>query len=110
MPNATLCLAWSYISHVVVDLFQAYIDVVHHPIAFGPLLQLQSADTTSLVDQTLRLIRPIALIFVLGNGLERLVARWTSWIAIKHEVLACQNFGALSLRLVPMSLLHLNMT
>lgn len=35
---------------------------------------------------------------MLGKGLERLIARNMAWIAIKHKVLASQQFGALPLR------------
>src|SRR5439155_23107682 len=45
-----------------------------------------------------RSYRPIALLSVLGKGLERLVAKRISWIAIKYNVLAPQQFGALPLR------------
>ncbi|KAI0990932.1 hypothetical protein K3495_g17255, partial [Podosphaera aphanis] len=45
-----------------------------------------------------RSYRPIALLSVLGKGLERVVARRMSWIAIRIKVLATQHFGALPLR------------
>ncbi|KAI0992026.1 hypothetical protein K3495_g16160, partial [Podosphaera aphanis] len=42
-----------------------------------------------------RAYRPIALLSVLGKGLERLLAKRMSWIAIRHKILATQQFGAL---------------
>jgi ribonuclease HI len=45
-----------------------------------------------------RSYRPIALLSVLGKGLERLIARNMAWIAIHYKVLASQQFGALPLR------------
>lgn len=39
--------------------------------------------------------RPIALLSCLGKGLERLIARRLSRVAIKHSVLSLQQFGAL---------------
>ena len=45
-----------------------------------------------------RSYRLIALLSVLGKGLERLIARQMSWIAVSHKVLASQRFGALPLR------------
>ena len=44
-----------------------------------------------------RAYRLIALLSVLGKGLERLIARRMAWIAIKHKVLHRQQFGALPL-------------
>ena len=45
-----------------------------------------------------RSYRPIALLAVLGKGLERLIARNMAWIAVNQKVLASQQFGALPLR------------
>ncbi|EED16913.1 reverse transcriptase, putative [Talaromyces stipitatus ATCC 10500] len=45
-----------------------------------------------------RSYRPIALLSVLGKGLERLVARNMAWTSIHHKVLARQQFRALPLR------------
>ncbi|KAI0999062.1 hypothetical protein K3495_g9133 [Podosphaera aphanis] len=45
-----------------------------------------------------RSYRPIALLSVLGKGLERLVAKMISWIAIQYKILARQQFGALPKR------------
>ncbi|EED18626.1 reverse transcriptase, putative [Talaromyces stipitatus ATCC 10500] len=44
------------------------------------------------------LYRLIALLSVLGKGLERLVAQNMAWISIHYKVLARQQFGALPLR------------
>lgn len=45
-----------------------------------------------------RSYRPIALLSVLGKGLERLIARRLTWVAVTHRVLHNQQFGALPLR------------
>ncbi|KAI0993699.1 hypothetical protein K3495_g14485 [Podosphaera aphanis] len=45
-----------------------------------------------------RSYRPIALLSVLGKGLERLVARRLSWVALNAKVLASQQFRAVPLR------------
>ena len=45
-----------------------------------------------------RAYRPIALLSVLGKGLERLLARKMAWLAITLRVLTDQQFGALPLR------------
>ena len=46
-----------------------------------------------------RAYRPIALLSVLGKGLERIIARKIAWLAITSRVLAAQHFKALLLRL-----------
>ncbi|KAI1002862.1 hypothetical protein K3495_g5340 [Podosphaera aphanis] len=45
-----------------------------------------------------RSYRPIALLSVFGKGLERIVAKRMSWIAIQYKILARQQFGALPKR------------
>ncbi|KAI0990747.1 hypothetical protein K3495_g17440 [Podosphaera aphanis] len=42
-----------------------------------------------------RSYRPIALLSLLGKGLERLLARLIAWIAVQEKILASQQFGAL---------------
>ena len=70
----------------------------HHPRPF------RNADVvfipkTGKRDQSLpKSYRPISLLRTLGKGLERLVAKRLSWVAIKYKVLHPQQFGALPLR------------
>lgn len=45
-----------------------------------------------------RSYRPIALLSVLGKGLERILAKRLSWISVREKILACQQFGALPRR------------
>lgn len=47
---------------------------------------------------TSRSYRPIALLSVLGEGLERLVAKCMAFVAIKCKILAHQKFDALPFR------------
>ncbi|KAI0994941.1 hypothetical protein K3495_g13240 [Podosphaera aphanis] len=42
-----------------------------------------------------RSYRPIALLCVLGKGLERLIAKRIAWIAVHNKILTTQQFGAL---------------
>lgn len=98
IPTAILRAAWSLIKDHVLSLYTACLSVGHHPKCFrsATLAMLQKpnkADRTSP-----RSYRPIALLSVLGKGLERLVARRLSWLVIRHAVLAPQQFGALPLR------------
>ena len=47
-----------------------------------------------------RAYRPIALLSVLGKGLEQLLARNISWLAITLEIVGKQQFSVLALRSV----------
>ena len=55
--------------------------------------KLNKADRTSP-----RSYRPIALLSVLGKGLERLVARKMAWLAITLQIVGNQQFSALPLQ------------
>jgi ribonuclease HI len=98
IPTKVLQVAWPQIESVVLDLFQKCLHYGHHPACFrNAILAIipkpNKADRTSP-----RSYRPIALLSVLGKGLERLIARKMSWLAITSRVLASQQFGALPLR------------
>lgn len=98
IPTAVLRLAWPYISKIVLELFQTCIDVGYHPCCFRTMI-LAMIEKPNKLDRLLpRSYRPIALLSVLGKGLERLIAKRIAWISIKHKVLAPQQFGALPLR------------
>ena len=93
-----LPLAWLQIEDRILQLFQKCLEIGHHPECFRSAIvaiipKPNKADRTSP-----RSYRPIALLSVLGKGLERLIAKKMSWIAINCKVLAKQQFGALPLR------------
>ncbi|KAI0994497.1 hypothetical protein K3495_g13685 [Podosphaera aphanis] len=98
IPTAVLRLAWPQISDLVLDLFQACLDTGHHPKCFRTAILAIIEKPNKLDISSPRSYRPIALLSVLGKGLERLVTRRMSWIAIKHKLLTRQQFGALPLR------------
>ncbi|KAI0991303.1 hypothetical protein K3495_g16884, partial [Podosphaera aphanis] len=93
IPTGVLRLAWPLISSLVHDLFQASLDTGHHPKCFRSAIVAIIAKPNKVDMSSPRSYRPIALLSVLGKGLERLVAKRMSWIAIKHKVLARQQFG-----------------
>src|SRR5438045_1509558 len=100
IPTAVLKVAWPLIETRVHILFQACLDHGHHPAAFRTAIlaiipKLNKPDHTSP-----RAYRPIALLSVLGKGLERLLARKIAWLAISLRVLPDQHFGTLRLRSV----------
>ena len=98
IPTKILQAAWPLIELRVLDLFQKCIAYGHHPTCFRTAIlavipKPNKADRTSP-----RSYRPIALLSVLGKGLERLIARKMSWLAITLQIVASQQFGALPLR------------
>ena len=98
IPTGVLKVAWPLINHLVLQLFQGCLQLGYHPKCFRrailAIIQKPKKDDRS----SPRSYRPIALLSVLGKGLERLIARQMSWIAVTHKVLASQQFGALPLR------------
>ena len=96
--TAILRLAWPHILATVLDLFQKCLDIDHHPKDFRIVIVAIIAKTNKADMTSPRSYRPIALLSVLGKGLERLVAKRKSWIAIKFKVLFRQQFGAFLLR------------
>lgn len=90
--------SWASISKLVFDLFEACIELGYHPKCFRTAI-LAIIEKPNKADMTSpRSYRPIALLSVLGKGLERMVAKRMSWIAIKHRIIARQQFCALPLR------------
>ena len=93
-----LKMAWPVLGSRITALFQASLHLGHHPKPF------RNADVVFIPkagkrDQSLpKSYRPISLLRTIGKGLERLVAKRLSWIAIKYKVLHQQQFGALPLR------------
>jgi hypothetical protein len=81
-------VAWPQIEDYVLSLFQNCLRYGHHPAPFRSAIlaiipKPNKADRTSP-----RAYRPIAFFSILGKGLERLLARKISWLAISHQILA----------------------
>jgi hypothetical protein len=97
LPTSILKIAWPLIKEKVLTLYQGCLTAGYHPWCFchAILAIIQKPNKTDWTSP--RLYRPIALLLVLGKGLERLVARNMAWIAIYHRVLASQQFRALPL-------------
>jgi ribonuclease HI len=98
IPTCILKVAWPLIKDKVLMLYQGCLEIGYHPRCFrhAVLAIIQKPKKTDLSSP--RSYRPIALLSVLGKGLERLVARNIAWTAIHHKVLTRQQFGALPLR------------
>ena len=98
IPTCILKVAWPLIKDKILMLYQGCLKIGYHPKCFrhAILAMIQKPNKTDWTSP--RSYRPIALLSVLGKGLERLVARNMAWIAIHYKVLARQQFGALPLR------------
>lgn len=90
-----LKIAWPLIKDYVPILFQSRIQVGYHPRCFRHAVLSIPRKPNKVDWASPRSYRPIALLSVLGKGLERLIARNMTWIAIHHKVLASPQFGAL---------------
>ena len=98
IPTCILKVAWPLIKDKVLVLFQGCLRRGYHPKCFrqATLAIIPKPKKEDLSSP--RSYRPIALLSVLGKGLERFMARQMSWIAVSHKVLASQQYGALPLR------------
>ncbi|KAI9034741.1 reverse transcriptase, partial [Aspergillus affinis] len=98
LPTSILKAAWPLIKDRVLALYQGCLATGYHPQCFrhAILAIIQKPNKTDWANP--RSYRPIALLSVLGKGLERLISRNMAWIAISNKVLASQQFGALPLR------------
>ncbi|KAI9034748.1 RNA-directed DNA polymerase [Aspergillus affinis] len=98
LPTSILKIAWPIIRDRVLALFQGCLSVGYHPQCFRHAILAIIQKPNKADWSSPRSYRPIALLSVLGKGLERLLARNMAWIAIRYRILASQQFGALPLR------------
>jgi ribonuclease HI/endonuclease/exonuclease/phosphatase family metal-dependent hydrolase len=98
IPTCILKVAWPVIKDKVLLLFQGCLRRGYHPKCFRQAILAIIPKPKKDDLSSPRSYRPIALLSVLGKGLERLIARRMSWVAVSHKVLASQQFGALPLR------------
>jgi len=90
IPITILKVAWPQIETHILSLFQGCLTYGHHPAPFRTAI-LAIIPKPNKPDRTSpRAYRPIALLSVLGKGLERLIARKLAWLAISLRVLADQ--------------------
>ena len=98
IPTLILKTAWPLIKDKVRLLFQGCLTLGYHPKCFREAILAIIQKPNKPDRSSPRAYRPIALLSVLGKGLERLIARNMAWITVSHKVLASQQFGALPLR------------
>lgn len=89
--------AWPILGPAITTLFQCCLQTGWHPTPFRSATLVAIPKPGKRDQSNPRAYRLIALLSALGKGLERLIARCMSWIAIKHKVLHPQQFGALPL-------------
>jgi hypothetical protein len=86
------------IEPLVLNLFQGCLLTGYHPTIFWSTTLAIIPKPNKPNQTSLRAYQPIALLLVLGKGLERLLARNISWLAINLQVLLDQQFRALPLQ------------
>lgn len=92
-----LSACWKTIGPYVVQLFRACIRLGFHPSCFK-LAEVIFLQKHGRDPSTVKAWRPISLLSCLGKGLERVIAKRMSYLAIVHSVVGRQQFGALSKR------------
>ena len=97
IPTNILKVTWPLIKDKARLLFQGCLRLGHHPTCFRQVILAIIQKPNKADRSSPRAYRPIALLSVLGKGLERLIARNMAWIAVTYKVLASQQFGALPL-------------
>lgn len=87
--------AWAIIGPHVTYLYQQCARIGWHPDPFRKATLVVIPKGGKRDRSSPRAYRLIALLSVLGKGLERLIARRLAWTAIKSKILHPQQFGAL---------------
>ncbi|CAD6505563.1 BgTH12-01053, partial [Blumeria graminis f. sp. triticale] len=95
IPTAIIRRTWLLIEQQVLSLFNACLSIGHHPECFRKAILMMIQKPNKIDNSSPRSYRPIALLSVLGKGLERFIAKRMAWTAIRHKVVSSQQFGAL---------------
>lgn len=93
-----LNLAWPLIHSHILALFQACVNLGHHPSPFKHATMIVIPKVNKPDKSHPRSFRPISLLSVLGKGLERVLAKRFAFIALEHKIVGSQQFGALPRR------------
>ncbi|OJD23222.1 DNA replication complex GINS protein psf3, partial [Blastomyces percursus] len=89
VPARFLKAAWPALGERITQLFQNCIDQEIHPQAFKEAERDRTLPTS---------YRPIALLSCLGKGLERLLAKRLSYLAIRYQILGKDQCSAVQRR------------
>lgn len=92
-----LSAVWESIGKYVTHLFRACILLGHHPSNFK-LAEVVFLPKPGRDPSSIKGWRPISLLSCLGKGLERIIAKRMSYLAITSDIVGQQQFGALTKR------------
>ena len=92
-----LATCWESIGPCITHLFRACLRMGYHPNCFK-LAEVIFIPKPGRDPTNIKGWRPIALLSCIGKGLERLIAKRMSHIAIISDILGQQQFGALPKR------------
>lgn len=97
---ALLQLAWPAVGDYITDLFRGCLALGYHPLPFrsAEITIIPKPGKPEKAYTTAKGYRPISLLSCIGKGLERLMARRVSLLALEHKILPEQYFGALPKR------------
>lgn len=95
IPSDAIKLAWPRLCNAIHSLFSLCLELGHHPTPFRSATLCVIEKSGRRDRSNPRSYRLIALLSVLGKGLERLVARRLAWVAVTRKVLPRNYFGAL---------------
>ena len=76
-------------------LYSWCLEIGWHPLPFRKINIVAVPKTENRDKSNPRSYRPLAMLSVLGKGLERLIARRLAWVATQEKILHPQHFGAL---------------
>jgi hypothetical protein len=89
---------WTHIKSVIHNLYAQCLAQSHFPSSWK-LAEVVMLLKVGKKDRSLpRLWQPIALLFCISKGLERIIARRIAWTALRNKVLSRQHRGALPKR------------
>lgn len=92
-----LAVCWTSLGPLVTQLFRACIHLGYHPACFK-LAEVVFLPKPKRDPSSVKGWRPISLLSCLGKGLERLIAKRMSHLAITWDIVGQQQFGALPKR------------
>lgn len=98
IPSSILKKSWPLLGSAITSLYNYCLETGWHPTPFRQATLVAIPKPGKRDRSSPRSYRLIALLSVLGKGLERLLAQRMAWVAIKHKILHPQQIGALPAR------------
>ena len=87
IPTRVWKLAWPLLEKYIVFLYSKCLELGYHPIPFRTATLVAIPKLGKKDYASPRSYRLIALLSVLGKGIECLVAKRLAWVAIKYKIL-----------------------